>query len=78
VNLSACIVSASGRASIAFEAINGTGEDALDPGMEPQLAKDETGNLKSASLFRIIATDIHFWIPLLVFVAGLVLLHALR
>ena len=42
------------------------------------MAKDETGNLESASLFRIIATDIHFWIPLLVFVAGVVLLHELR
>jgi hypothetical protein len=42
------------------------------------MAKDETGNLAPASLLRIIATDIHFWIPLLVFVAGLVLLHELR
>ena len=41
------------------------------------MAKDETGSVESASLFRIIATDIHFWIPLLVFVAGLVLLHEL-
>jgi hypothetical protein len=42
------------------------------------MAKDETGSVESASLFRIIATDIHFWIPLLVLVAGLVLLHELR
>jgi hypothetical protein len=42
------------------------------------MAKDETGRVGSASLFRIIATDIHFWIPLLVFVAGLVLLHEVR
>jgi hypothetical protein len=42
------------------------------------MAKDETGNAESASVLRIIATDIHFWIPLLVFVAGLVLLHELR
>jgi hypothetical protein len=42
------------------------------------MAKDETGSLESASVFRVIATDIHFWIPLLVFVAGLVLLHELR
>ena len=41
------------------------------------MAKDETGNQESASLFHIIVTDIHFWIPLLVFVAGLVLLHEL-
>jgi hypothetical protein len=37
------------------------------------MAKAETGSVKSASLFRIIAIDIHFWIPLLVLVAGLVL-----
>ena len=42
------------------------------------MAKDETGSVESASLIRIIATDIHFWIPLLVLVAGLVLLHELR
>jgi hypothetical protein len=58
--------------------MNGKGEDALDPGNGAAMAKDETRSVKSASLFRIIATDIHFWIPLLVFVAGLVLLHELR
>ena len=42
------------------------------------MAKDESGSLESASVFRMIATDVHFWIPLLVFVAGLVLLHELR
>jgi hypothetical protein len=42
------------------------------------MAKDETGRTEPASLFRTIATDIHFWIPLLVFLAGLVLLHELR
>jgi len=42
------------------------------------MAKDETGSVESASRFHIIATDIHFWIPLLVFGAGLVLLHELR
>jgi hypothetical protein len=30
------------------------------------------------SLFRAVATDIHFWIPLIVLVAGLVLLDKLR
>jgi hypothetical protein len=30
------------------------------------------------SLFRAIATDIHFWIPLIVLVGGLVLLDKLR
>ena len=29
------------------------------------------------NLFRIIATDVHFWIPLTVLVAGLVLLDKL-
>jgi hypothetical protein len=29
-------------------------------------------------LLRVIASDIHFWIPLLVLLAGLVLLHELR
>jgi len=30
------------------------------------------------TLLRLIATDIHFWIPLLVLLAGLVLLRELR
>jgi hypothetical protein len=30
------------------------------------------------NLFRAIATDIHFWIPLIVLVGGLVLLDKLR
>jgi hypothetical protein len=30
------------------------------------------------NLFRIIATDIHFWIPFVVLVGGLLLLDALR
>jgi hypothetical protein len=33
---------------------------------------------ESRKLFRAIATDIHFWIPLCVLVAGLVLLDKLR
>ena len=32
----------------------------------------------SLSLFRAIATDIHFWIPLIVLVGGLLLLDKLR
>jgi hypothetical protein len=32
----------------------------------------------SRNLFRAIATDIHFWIPLIVLVGGLVLLDKLR
>ena len=31
----------------------------------------------SRSLFRMIATDVHFWIPLVVLVGGLVLLDKL-
>jgi hypothetical protein len=30
------------------------------------------------SLMRIVATDIHFWIPLAVLMAGLLLLNKLR
>ena len=29
-------------------------------------------------LFRVVAGDIHFWIPFVVLVAGLALLHQLR
>ncbi len=32
----------------------------------------------SHNLFRAIATDIHFWIPLVVLLAGLLLLDKLR
>jgi hypothetical protein len=32
----------------------------------------------SRKLFRMIATDVHFWIPLSVLVAGLLLLDKLR
>ena len=30
------------------------------------------------NLFRAIATDVHFWIPLIVLLGGLLLLHQLR
>jgi hypothetical protein len=30
------------------------------------------------NLFRVIATDIHFWIPFVVLVGGLILLDKLR
>jgi hypothetical protein len=33
---------------------------------------------RSRSLFRVITTDIHFWIPLSVLLGGLVLLDKLR
>jgi hypothetical protein len=32
----------------------------------------------ATNLLRMIATDVHFWIPLVVLLAGLVLLHELR
>lgn len=32
----------------------------------------------SRKLFRMITTDVHFWIPLLVLAAGLLLLDRLR
>jgi hypothetical protein len=39
---------------------------------------NESGRAGLGSLFGVVATDIHFWIPLVVLVAGLVLLHELR
>jgi hypothetical protein len=42
------------------------------------MLKQQNGRAESDTLLRIIATDIHFWIPLLVLLAGLVLLHELR
>lgn len=38
----------------------------------------QTERTDPPSLFRAIATDIHFWIPLIVLVGGLVLLDKLR
>lgn len=42
------------------------------------MAKGQNGRLGPNMLLRVIASDIHFWIPLLVLLAGLVLLHELR
>ena len=42
------------------------------------MADQESGRAGIASLFGVVVTDIHFWIPLIVLVAGLVLLHELR
>lgn len=39
---------------------------------------EENGRAALGSLFGVVATDIHFWIPMIVLVAGLVLLHELR
>jgi hypothetical protein len=35
-------------------------------------------SIASLNLFRAIATDVHFWIPLIVLVGGLILLDTLR
>jgi hypothetical protein len=37
-----------------------------------------TTERKARSLFRAIATDVHFWIPLIVLAGGLLLLDRLR
>ena len=37
-----------------------------------------TDSTASVNLFRAIATDLHFWIPLIVLVGGLFLLDNLR
>jgi hypothetical protein len=38
----------------------------------------QTERTASQTLFRAIATDIHFWIPLIVLIGGLFLLDKLR
>lgn len=43
--------------------------------IEPSMPPD---SLARRSLLRTIATDIHFWIPLAVLIAGLALLDKLR
>ena len=42
------------------------------------MPKEQNGRAEHEPLIRAIATDLHFWIPLLVLLAGLVLLHELR
>ncbi len=37
-----------------------------------------TESIAPRSLFRVIATDIHFWIPFAVLAGGLLLLNELR
>jgi hypothetical protein len=41
-------------------------------------SQTQTGHTGSRNLFRVIATDIHFWIPLIVLAGGLLLLDKLR
>ena len=38
----------------------------------------EPGEGRASSTLFMIASDIHFWIPLIVLLAGLLLLHKLR
>lgn len=40
--------------------------------------KDENPTIRPDSLFSTIARDIHFWIPLLVLLAGLLFLRELN
>jgi hypothetical protein len=42
------------------------------------MRNQQNENTASRSLLRTIATDIHFWIPLAVLMAGLLLLNKLR
>ena len=42
------------------------------------MADEERGRTKCDGLFRVVAGDVHFWIPFVVLAAGLVLLHQLR
>lgn len=42
------------------------------------MAHEESRRAGTGSLFGVVVADVHFWIPLIVLVAGLVLLHELR
>jgi hypothetical protein len=42
-----------------------------------EMTEKQAGQRAADTLFRKIVTDIHFWIPLLVLIAGLLLLHRL-
>ena len=46
--------------------------------MEYTGVKDKYRTTATQSLFNTVIRDIHFWIPLLVLLAGLLLLHELR
>jgi len=46
--------------------------------LEVEVLADSTDLTAPHDLFRVIATDIHFWIPFAVLVGGLVLLDKLR
>ena len=39
---------------------------------------DETAAPKSAGVWTMIFTDVHFWVPAIVLLAGLVVLHWIR
>jgi len=42
------------------------------------MSQAQTRSTGSRNLFRVIVTDIHFWIPFTVLVGGLLLLDKLR
>jgi hypothetical protein len=42
------------------------------------MLEGENLTVRSKNLFSIIAHDVHFWIPLIVLLAGLLLLHELH
>jgi hypothetical protein len=42
------------------------------------MSEKRPNRVRSGSLLGAIATDIHFWIPVAVLVAGLVLLHRMQ
>ena len=59
--------------------------DSSDPKMTRRIAGQPevpmsrpNESIASLNLFRAIATDVHFWIPLIVLVGGLILLDTLR
>ena len=43
-----------------------------------EIMKDKNLRMRPNTLFRTIMGDIHFWIPLIVLLAGLLLLRELR
>jgi hypothetical protein len=48
------------------------------PNEPAEMSRAQTGQTSPRTLFRVIATDLHFWIPLAVLAGGLLLLNKLR
>ena len=42
------------------------------------MANDSSEQVRSKALLATILSDVHFWIPALVLLAGLIVLHQLR